>query len=685
MAASTANMVKSKAGKMYEKSSPQGKMIVTAATTGQDADFDSSSSGLDADASVVETLSAIYGETQESSESLDNIEAALVDDGKETADERAKRLNKSNKDKTTGNKFVNAFGFAKDKVGAGASKIKSSLSGKLGLALLGGALVLLNKYSDELAGPEGILTKFLKYMKESLIPDIKLLYEDIQKWWDVGWEKVKGFFGYIEKIFEQIGAYMDKFDTDDVKGLNSEERKLMFEDLKNKVTEAASGYISAITLGLLGFMFGPALISAAIRVGGALIANAIAGGAVATTATTAAAGAPILAKGALGVAGKIGLAGIIAGSIIGIYNAGSKAMTASIDEETGKLDFTKYASSFIAGDPKGGFGNAIKNAFTGGPTAVGAAIGVTLGIAGGPAGMLIGGLMGAAIGGVVGGITGLIGADNMDKFFQGTVDLASRAVDSVVDFFGSIVAGVTSFVKGDGYTVGRNQYMAKHAGSSRERLTEIDDKQIDVDILQQEYDNETHTKRKGAKLTILNKAKRELANLKAKNIEVEEILTQMNDEEIAEAKAELPAMYETYAAMESGVISKGKGDIGSGKNKFDKLKISIENAERVASITSDIERTELQQQAAAGPYEGAFVAKTTEQMLKINQLIAAQEAKDIMREIKADDAKENKFTTFTSSSDQSTKITNANYFSAGMQARNDLWLNHDLLRKASGI
>ena len=94
--------------------------------------------------------------------------------------------------------------------------------------------------------------------------------------------------------------------------------------------------------------------------------------------------------------------------------------------------------------------------------------------------MLIGGLMGAAIGGVVGGITGLIGADNMDKFFQGTVDLAEKAVNSVVEFFGGIVAGATSFIKGDGYNVGRNRYIAKHAGSSRERLTEIDDKQIDA-------------------------------------------------------------------------------------------------------------------------------------------------------------------------------------------------------------
>ena len=436
------------------------------------------------------------------------------------------------------------------------------------------------------------------------------------------------------------------------------------------VVDSAGGFLAGLGSAILAYSIGMPLYKVGVAIAGAKVTAAIVGTGAATTAATGA--APLIAKGALGVAGKIGLAGLIAGSIIGIYNAGSKAMTAAVDEETGKLDFTKYASSFIAGDPKGGFGNAIKNAFTGGPTAVGAAIGIGLGVVGGPAGMLIGGLMGAAIGGVVGGITGLIGADNMDKFFQGTVDLASRAVDSVVEFFGGIVAGATSFIKGDGYNVGRNKYIAQHAGSSRERLTEIDDKQIDVDILQQEYDNETIEKKKRAKLIVLNAAKRELQKLKSKNIETEEILTQISNEEIVEAKANLPAMYETYAAMESGTISKGRGDT-TGKNKFDKLKISIANLEKIANITSDAERNDLQQQEAAGPHKGAFVAKTPDQMLKINQLVAEQAAKELMIEMKEDAAKENKFTTFTSQDQRtSTQINQANYV-AGISARNDFW------------
>lgn len=673
MAASTANMVKSKSGKLYEASSPQGKMIVTAATTGKDADFDTGpSTKEDAPGTMLATLQAIYEETQESGDTLDDIEG-LLDDDDNPLDDARDNLKASNKEKRK-SKIVEGLKKAAGGVQAGLGKAKETLSGKIGLALLGGGLLLLNKYGDEIAGPDGWLTKFLKYMKEQLIPDIKLLYEDLQVWWDIGWKKVTGFFTFLEGIFKKIGAYMDTFDVDDVEGLSQVEVKAMMDDIGKRlfdmVVDSAGGFLAGLGSAILAYSIGMPLYKAGVAIAAAKVTTAIVGKGAATTAATGA--APLIAKGALGVAGKIGLAGLIAGSIIGIYNAGSKAMTAAVDEETGKLDFTKYASSFIAGDAEGGFGNAIKNAFTGGPTAVGAAIGIGLGVVGGPAGMLIGGLMGAAIGGVVGGITGLIGADNMDKFFQGTVDLAEKAVNSVVEFFGGIVAGATSFIKGDGYNVGRNRYIAKHAGSSRERLTEIDDKQIDVDILQQEYDNETVEKKKRAKLLILNKAKKELQRLKSKNIETEEILTQISNEEIVEAKANLPAMYETYAAMESGIIGKGRGD-NTGKNKFDKLKIKIEKAEKIANITSDAERNDLQQQEAAGPYEGAFVAKTPDQMLKINQLVAAQNAKELIIEMKADNAKENKFTTFTSDSSQTNAITNANYIAAGMSARNDFW------------
>ena len=159
-------------------------------------------------------------------------------------------------------------------------------------------------------------------------------------------------------------------------------------------------------------------------------------------------------------------------------------------------------------------------------------------------------------------------------------------------------------------------------------------------------------------------------------------LKQISADEIADANAKLPAMYETYAAMESGTMSKGRGD-NTGKNKFDKLKINIANLERIASITSSVERNELQQQAAAGPYEGAFVAKTPEQMLKMNQLIAARQTKELMLEMKADNAKQNKFNTYTSQDQRtSTQINNANYVNS-MSARNDFWQEYYMHKAAA--
>ena len=151
---------------MYESSSPQGKMIVTAATKGSDADFGASGPGakFGSDTSMAETLQLIYGETQDSAESLDNIEESLVEGTEETAAERAARLKKSNKEKSEKKPsvFGKAMGFVGDKLG----KARTGLSGKLGLALLGGGLLLLNKYGDEIAGPDGWLTRFLKYMKD---------------------------------------------------------------------------------------------------------------------------------------------------------------------------------------------------------------------------------------------------------------------------------------------------------------------------------------------------------------------------------------------------------------------------------------------------------------------------------------------------------------------------------------
>ena len=318
MAASTANMVKSKSGKLYEASSPQGKMITTMT---KDADFDTESSTKeDAPETMLATLQAIYNETQESGDTLEDIEE-LLDDDDNPLDDARDNLKAANKDKRK-SKIVAGVKSAYGGVKSGLGKVKESLSGKIGLALLGGGLLLLNQYGDEIAGPDGWLTKFLKYMKEDLIPDVKLLYEDLKVWWKVGWAKVTGFFTFLENTFASIGTYMDKFDTDGVPGLSAKEQDELLTDLKTK----ASSFVSSMLIGMLSSV-GTAIFTGALLVSGITLAKSalIGSGLFATTGaipTAAKAGGAVAALKAakVGAGGYIAIGLMVAGSIAAMFD-----------------------------------------------------------------------------------------------------------------------------------------------------------------------------------------------------------------------------------------------------------------------------------------------------------------------------------------------------------------------------
>jgi hypothetical protein len=422
--------VRAKSGQMYDANSSQGRTIVAAATTGKDADFDSSSSSLGADTSMTETLQLIYGETQESAESLDNIEAALVDEGRETAEERAARLEKSNKDKSTGNKFANAMGMAKDKISSGASKLKGSLSGKFGLALLGGGLVLLNKYGDEIAGPDGWLTKFLKYMKENLIPDIKALYEDLTVWWDSSWLKVKEFFTFIEDTFKKIGAYMDKFDTDGIPGLSEEEYTAMGADLLTKfktaimglVTEIAVGIVSAIGLLTIGKLALSTILSP--TVGAPIGAKAIAG------------------RGLLGTAALTGL--VVAGLWV-LTDKVAEAYGDAITDEAGKkqdFDGKEFLARFFGGNDEGDWINSATMGMKG--AVIGGAIGsIVPGV-----GTAIGVAVGALIGGIIGVTGGALGKTKIKSWLDNFTISFGEGLDSITNVFDGVVAAAAAAAPG---------------------------------------------------------------------------------------------------------------------------------------------------------------------------------------------------------------------------------------------
>ena len=272
------------------------------------------------------------------------------------------------------------------------------------------------------------------------------------------------------------------------------------------------------------FHFGPALIKTiGMGLASTKIANAIKGTAAANTAAAASTGtigATLAKHGA-----KLGIAGIVAAGIVGVYTASRNAFTnAAIDEE-GNIDKTSFAGFFLAGgDGEGGWKNAITNGLN--KAAIGGAAGVGIaamagkfalaGAAGGPMGMLAGGLLGLAIGGVIGATTGAIGADKMTQVIQSVQSTLGKAVDDVARFFGGVVAGIESFVKGNGYTAGRNAYMVQTADSAVDRASEIELLENDVAIEQQLFDQATG-KGKQAALKQLNLAKTALRNAKNKD------------------------------------------------------------------------------------------------------------------------------------------------------------------------
>jgi len=434
--------VKAKSGQMYDVNSSQGRTIVAAATTGKDADFDSSSSSLGANAGMAETLQLIYGETVESGESLDNIEESLIDDGKETAEERAARLAKSNKDKK-GNKFGKALGFAKDKIGAGTAKLKGSLSGKFGLALLGGGLLLLNKYGDEIAGPDGWLTKFLKYMKESFIPDIKALYESVtgeggiasnlKKDFDEAWASISGFFTFFSQIGKTIKTYFKSFDTNDDGTLSGDEAKVMFEtiwtDIKAalwKLTkDSAVALVSAIGLISIGKAALVTLFTAGT--GLAPVAGGIAG---------------------LGVLGTAALVGVVAAGLWLLTEKVSDAYKDAITDASGNRENFKvkeFLARFFGGnDDEGGFFNSLttglKSAVIGG--AAGAAYGsIVPGV-----GTAVGAAVGALVFGVIGVTGGALGKKKIKTWLDGFEIAFNSAMDSATSAFDRVVVAAKAVI-----------------------------------------------------------------------------------------------------------------------------------------------------------------------------------------------------------------------------------------------
>jgi len=645
--------VKAKSGMDYDVNSPQGKTIVASATIGKDADFDSSSSSLGADSTMPETLSLIYGETQESNESLDNIEAALVEGTEETAAERAARLNKSNKDKTKENKFAKALGAGKDKIGSGLRKVKGSLGGKLGLALLGGGLLLLNQYSEELAGPDGMLTKFLKYMKEQLFPDIKELYLDVKVWWKDSWESVKSFFIFFEDMLKGIKEFIVGMDTDKDGVLSKAE----LDETVSKIWTSIKDNIWA-TLGA---------ISSGVSL--AIVGTTIAKGFFAGRALTAAGGA---------AGGLLGLAAIVALGVWKLADNAAFAYNAAItDELTGertKFDGTEFISKLLGGkDAKGGWRNALNNAWD--KALIGGASGALLGSAVPGLGTAVGGVVGFLVGGILGGVLGQAGSDKIDLWVTEVTSDLDFAINSIGQFFKNLVNGLKSAGDPD------KTFM--------EAFKESDMSNIELKEEELKRDEEKLAEIKALKDTPQNKPLIGESLLNYEGVLPQSWINMANNATLFGRRLSEDVDGVAEAALETDILILG--------NEINKAKMIIENkleASILATELGDVPAfldvgsayiSEVKDDLSTPDVNEAEIAqlegkqRPPEALIKTLRLNALQEAKNLMYEIKTQmvsevDGEGNKTPGISLIQDRrsTTEINNANFISS-ITARNDFW------------
>ena len=731
MAASTANMVKSKSGKMYEASSPQGKMIVTAATTGKDADFDTGSSTKeDAPETMLATLQAIYEETQESGDTLDDIEG-LLDDDDNPLDDARKNLKASNKDKRK-SKIVAGIQSAYGGVKSAGTKVKKTLAGNVGLALLGSGLLLLNQYGEEIAGPDGWLTKFLKYMKQEFIPDIKALYEtiagdgglisDLKKGWDDTWLQLTGILKFFSEIGTTIKTYVKKFDTNNDGILSGDEAKVMWEEIWDSIKDSlwtltkdsAIALVSAIGL---------------ISIGKAALVTLFTSGA---GLTPLAAGAGALAG--FGTLGTLALVGVVAAGLWFLTERLSGAYKDAITDEAGKpqnFKVKEFLARFFGGnDDEGGFFNSlttgVKSAISGG--AIGAAIGSTVpGV-----GTVVGAAVGALIFGVIGVVGGAAGKTKIERWLSEFELNFIEARDSLFTFFDRIVTAAKAAVTPD-VTVsealksfdsmknvqpgleGGQQNINNARRAAQERIAKAQQR---IAELRGKFYYNNGSVQAGIDIREIKGLQ---ASIQADYGDIQRMGPYVETEADASAAANEASFQTTMDSVKNNLQSSitSVSSLGFRATNF-ALKelpssigdISAQDLHRFAFEGSMFERdfkSEAERELAAAQAAGyalggdipgsegkgnladyrIMIAMAKEKFKDGNmprvttQMAAMMNAKLLKREIRADAAKENKFTTYTSQDRRtSTEINQANFVDS-INARNEFWQEYYMHKAAT--
>ena len=484
MAKSTANMVKSQSGKLYEPDSPQGIMIRSKGGT-QAIEKDDDKKGI---------FASILGILQSNNSLLGQI-----DDNTEES-EAAKRKRKLKEEDTDKpgmfGKVLGGVGTGLKGVGSQLNKInpfqEGGLGTKMSIAVLAGVLFAISKFSDKLVKPLADVLEMLDKEGGTLdkFKDTAFFKKAVE-----AFEKIKARAALITKdienlllavsrvatvindAFVKVDEYIASFDKDDVEGLSQTERADLFDDMQARASKAITGFFGDVMLSIAGLLLGKTLIVETAKLAFKQMSPIF--------ARAAFIGPMPLGAAAAGAA-TIGTMASIAGLLLYGVTATWTNITTSIEdtiEEEGSVSFSGFFSKFFGGDAGGGIMNAFKKAFLVGGTfaLIGMAAGAGLGaMALNPftviGGAIMGGLIGTGVGMVFGAIGGALGSDKIKSMMTGMGDMISDTVDAIGSFFGNVIAGFKSFFAGEGFMSGYNDARYADKSEAESDLIDIQDK-----------------------------------------------------------------------------------------------------------------------------------------------------------------------------------------------------------------
>ena len=473
MAASTANMVQSSSGKMYDASSSQGKMIRSKGGTQELKD--------DKKGIFASILESLQNQTSLLFQIDDNTE-----EGESATEKRNRRIKEENTDpKEKGTGIFSKIGSGIKATGGALQKMNPFSGGigtKMGILLLTGLLYAITQFGDKLIKPlasvlemidkeGGFLDKFkdTDFFKgaaatfERIKQRAMEIDEDIRKLL----AGVTSVVNTIKKAYKAVEDYILQFDTDGDGSLDEAERELLYTDLKDKASTYIMDFFKGTMQSIGGMLLSAVFIKQTALLAFAAIKPIFAKVAAGSTLTAAAGAA---STGAM----LLPIAGLLLYGVTTTWSNISDSIKTTIEEE-GSVSFSGFFANFFGGDDKGGFMNAMRQAFKIGGTfaLVGMGIGAVLG--GGIMSVpfaLIGGLIGMGVGLLVGALAGSLGSDKIKSFTTKMGEMIGNTIDAIGDFFGNVIAGFKSFLKGDGFMSGYND--ARYANKSKAESDLID-------------------------------------------------------------------------------------------------------------------------------------------------------------------------------------------------------------------